>query len=69
MKETVINVDGMVCNGCENRVINALKTIEGIEKVVADHTSGKVTVTSNGEISENIIKEKIEDIGFNVKEN
>lgn len=28
MKETIIKVEGMVCNGCENRVQNALKTIE-----------------------------------------
>ncbi len=37
MKETTIKVKGMVCNGCENRVKNALKNIEGIEEVVANH--------------------------------
>ena len=35
MKETIIKVKGMVCNGCENRVQNALKTIDGIEEVIA----------------------------------
>ena len=39
MKKTVIKVNGMVCNGCENRVQNALKTIDGIEEVVANHPS------------------------------
>jgi len=68
MKETIIKVEGMVCNGCENRVQNALKTIEGVEIVVANHTNGTVTVTSKNEVAENIIKEKIEDIGFKVKE-
>ena len=68
MKETIINVEGMVCNGCENRVQNALKTIEGVESVVANHTNGKVTVTSKNEVAENVMKEKIEDIGFKVKE-
>ena len=66
MKETVLNVNGMVCGGCENRVKNALKTIEGVEDVTADHTTGKVTVISADEISEQSIKEKIEDIGFEV---
>ena len=66
MKETIIKVDGMVCNGCENRVKNALKTITGVEDVIADHTTGIVTVTSNDEVSENVLKEKIEDIGFEV---
>ncbi len=68
MKETIIKVEGMVCNGCENRVQNALKTIEGIENVVANHVSGTVTVTSKSEVTISTMKEKIEDIGFKVKE-
>lgn len=68
MKETIIKVEGMVCGGCENRVQNALKTIEGIESVVADHSTGIVTVTSKDEVDENVMKEKIGDIGFEVKE-
>ncbi len=67
MKKTIIKVEGMVCNGCENRVQNALKTIEGVENVVADHTKGIVTIESNEEVTENVMKEKIEDIGFEVK--
>lgn len=69
MKETVIKVEGMVCNGCENRVQNALKNIEGVENVVADHNTGIVTVTSKNEVEESVMKEKIENIGFEVKEN
>ena len=68
MKETIIKVEGMVCNGCENRVQNALKTIRGVEKVIANHTNGTVIVTFNEEVEEDALKEKIEDIGFNVKE-
>lgn len=68
MKETIIKVEGMVCGGCENRVQNALKTIDGIEEVVANHTNGTVTVISKSEVEESIMKEKIEDIGFEVKE-
>ena len=68
MKETIIKVEGMVCNGCENRVQNALKNIDGVENVVADHTNGIVKVTSKSEVQENVMKEKIEDIGFKVKE-
>lgn len=68
MKETIIKVEGMVCGGCENRVQNALKVIEGVENVVADHTNGIVTVTAKEEVSINTIKETIEDLGFEVKE-
>lgn len=68
MKETIIKVEGMVCNGCENRVQNALKTIEGVENVIANHTNGTVIITSKNDVTENVMKEKIEDIGFKVKE-
>ena len=66
MKETIIKVKGMVCNGCENRVQNALKNIEGVEDVKADHNNGIVTVTSKEEVTKNAMEEKIEDIGFEV---
>lgn len=69
MKEITIKIEGMVCTGCENRVQNAIKTIEGVESVIANYTKGTVIVKAREEVTENIIKEKIEDIGFEVKEN
>lgn len=63
MKEVILKVQGMACEGCENRIQNALKNMEGIEKVVANHKEGTVTVTTN-ETLINDIKEKIEDLGF-----
>ena len=68
MKETIIKVEGMVCGGCENRVQNALKTLEGVENVVADHTNGTVTITAKEDVSISVMKETIEDLGFEVKE-
>lgn len=67
MKETIIKVNGMMCQGCENRIQNALKTLEGVENVVANHNTGTVTVISNNNVLENAIKEKIEDIGYEVE--
>lgn len=58
MKKTIIKVEGMVCSGCENRVQNALKTIEGVESVIANHTEGIVTINSKEEVTENVMKEK-----------
>ena len=66
MKEFVIKVKGMMCNGCENRIKNALDNIDGVENVIADHTTGTVTVSANNEVLESVLKEKIEDIGFEV---
>lgn len=69
MKETIIKVKGMMCEGCENRIQNALKTIEGIEEVKANHESGIVKVIAKEEVNETTMKEKIEDISFEVEEN
>lgn len=68
MKEILIKVEGMVCSGCENRIQNALKTVDGVISVVANYGDGTVKVILNSEIEENILKEKIEDLGFDVKE-
>lgn len=68
MKKIIMKVEGMVCNGCENRVQNALGTIKGVESVVANYKSGTVTITLRDEVQEKTLKEKIEDIGFTVKE-
>ena len=67
MEETIIKVEGMMCEGCENRIQNSLKNIEGIKEVKANHKQGIVTI-----VGENVdidkVKERIEDIGFVVKE-
>lgn len=68
MKEIVMKVEGMVCNGCENRVQNVLQSIVGVEKVEANYKTGRVKVIFKNDIDEKIMKEKIEDIGFKVKE-
>lgn len=65
MKEIVLKVKGMACGGCENRIQNAIKNMEGIEEVVANHKEGTVTIVAK-EIDINVIKEKIEDLGFDV---
>lgn len=61
-----IKVKGMVCNGCENRVINALKTIDGVIEVSADYKQELVTVKKNSLVDINAIYEKIEDLDFEV---
>ena len=68
MKETVLKVEGMMCNGCENRVQNTLKNIEGVEEVTASFMNKTVKIVSNENTSEQEIKEKIQDLGYEVKE-
>lgn len=66
MKEIILKVNGMMCGGCENRVKNAIQNINGVESVTADHTTGKVAVTANDDVSKEVIKETLEDVGYEV---
>ena len=66
MNEIILKVNGMMCEGCENRVKNSLKNIEGVKEVTADHNTGNVTVNANNEVSRELIIETIEDIGYEV---
>ncbi len=67
METLIIKVKGMECSGCENRIQNALKTLEGVEEVIANHKQEIVTIKSNIKIDKNAIYEKIEDLGFDVE--
>jgi copper chaperone CopZ len=66
MNEIVLKINGMMCEGCENRVKNAVQNIDGVEKVIADHNTGKVSITTNKEVSKEVIEETLEDIGYEI---
>lgn len=66
MKEIKIKVEGMVCSGCENRVKNVLSALPDVKEVMADHTTGIVKVILSGDVSKDTIKNKIEEIGFEI---
>lgn len=68
MKEIILKVEGMHCGGCETRIQNAVKNIEGVENVIANHNDGTVKITLNTNIEKSVIVETIEDIAFEVKE-
>lgn len=67
MNEIILNVEGMMCGGCEKRIENVLKDVKNIKKVKANHKDGIVKIEIKKEIDMNIIKEKIENLGFKIK--
>lgn len=66
MKEINLKVEGMSCSGCENRIINSVSLIDGVVDVKASHHDGTVKVILNKDSDINVIKNAIQDIGFNV---
>ena len=68
MKEIILNIEGMVCTGGEKRVENALKEIKNVKEVNANHENNKVIIKMEDEANINEIKERICELGFEVKE-
>ena len=67
MKEIEIHAKGMVCEGCENRVKNALGEIKGVKEVEASHQTGIVKVEAEEKVSKQTLEEAIVDIGFEIE--
>ena len=68
MKELILNVEGMMCEGCENRIKNAVGSIDGVVDIAPNHKTGIVKVIVRENVTERKKKKKMEDIGFSVKE-
>ena len=64
--ELNLKVEGMTCEGCENRIKNSLKLIDGVEDVTASHQTGEVKVKISKDNKDEIIK-AIEDLDFKVE--
>ncbi len=67
MKKIELDVTGMKCKGCENRVINTLNELEGILNVKASFKKGKVSIKTNSELDMKEVYQKIQNLGFEVK--
>ena len=68
MKEVELNVSGMHCTGCENRIKNVVSSIDGVKEVEANHETGKVRIISKKEINFDEVKSKIENLDFKDEE-
>ncbi len=67
MQTTELQVKGMHCEGCENRIKKMLPRIDSVSDVSADRNIEKVEFTSNGKPDTiAAVKEKIGELGYQV---
>lgn len=67
VQKQVFTVEGMSCNGCEQRVTNAVKNVEGVRKVDASHETGEVEVAFDQDTtSEDSITDAIHKAGYDI---
>ncbi len=65
MKEIELNIKGMHCTGCSNRLEKVLNNLEGVESASVSFEEAKAFIKFDQEKqSEQRIKEAIADAGF-----
>ncbi|PVG83239.1 cation-transporting ATPase [Nocardioides gansuensis] len=57
-------VVGMTCNGCVNKVTNAVMEVAGVEDVDVDVSTGALDVT--GEVNDAAIRSAVEQVGYKI---
>ena len=66
MSEVVsLEVGGMTCTGCSDRVRNALESIQGVNSADVSHESG-IAIVVHQNVSEKIITSSVQKIGYTV---
>ena len=66
MSESItLDVGGMTCDGCSNRVKTALESIQGVDSVNVSHESG-VAIIEHQKVSREIMISSIKKIGYTV---
>ena len=65
-KRLSFNVSGMTCSHCKESVESAAYSIDGVDSVHVDLSTGDLTIIGNS-FNDSAIKEKIKDRGFTVK--
>jgi len=64
---TVVAIDGMHCDGCEEAITQAVAALPGVVEVTADHERGEaIVVYRPNEVSEEEITSTIEDLAYTV---
>ena len=65
----LLYVDGMHCEGCENRIKNVIKGLDNIISVSANYKKKIVEIEYENSIDVQLLKDKINNLGFTVMEN
>ncbi|MBR5491225.1 MAG: heavy-metal-associated domain-containing protein [Oscillospiraceae bacterium] len=67
MVKVIMNVEGMHCPMCENRVNNAVKAIAAPQSITSSAKDGKTEFLASAAPDEAAIRAAIEELGFEVK--
>jgi len=68
MAENVtLQVEGMTCTGCEQRLGKALRRVDGVREATADHRTGQVRVCFDPAVTDRAaLADQVDNAGYSV---
>jgi len=67
MENMTMQVEGMTCSGCEQRVGKVLRRLDGVREATADHRTGQVRVRFDSAVTDHAaLAAQIETAGYQV---
>ncbi|MCR4654614.1 MAG: metal-transporting ATPase, partial [Lachnospiraceae bacterium] len=66
MTEKTMKIEGMMCGHCEATVKKALEALDGVSEAKVSHEEGSAIVTLTGEVTDNALKQAVEDKDYKV---
>jgi copper chaperone CopZ len=64
MAQQTYTVTRMTCAHCARSVTEEISEIDGVTGVVADHPTGRITVTSDQELGTDTVRGAVEEAGY-----
>ena len=64
--EKTMKIEGMMCGHCEARVKKVLEKLEEVDSAVVSYVEGTAVVTLNAEVSDDVLKQVVEDQDYEV---
>ena len=67
-RRVAIHVEGMTCNDCEQKIVQAIERIPGVTSCTASHTASRAEVViDNPRIADDVLVKTIGSLGYEAK--
>lgn len=61
-----MKIEGMMCGHCEMHTKKALEALDGVISAEVSHTEGTAIITLEKDISDDVLKQAVEEQGYQV---
>ena len=64
--EKIMNIEGMMCGHCEDRVKKCLEELEGVKEATVSHETGVAVVKLDKVVEDDVLKGAVTEQGYEV---